>query len=335
MGLGDFEASNIGLKGYSTLGFARMQELLSGKYGPINSDKLSHLFSNLNCANVVFEPDGKNFKPMINEQLINLLFGANFKVVNTPIRNFLNGFGEMEEYIKKETEKIKANQDLSEDDKRQRVDELNTSYTAYCFNVTEFISNFEFIFNNWDVIEEEFLKKQSVSKLKIKLNISQVNEIVTSLKTVQKTIRTKKGFSNKQQTRYKRIPHYEPRDYPLVESDVFDYVGIQTQYTTNPEQAPERAVQLSRMMENKTTKKIPNVNLDYGTYNIKIFNPQDRNLISGGYRSGCCFRPNGNADNFGSNNSLLTYCCATEYGSGIEIRDNKGKTLMFSPVLRN
>ena len=89
------------------------------------------------------------------------------------------------------------------------------------------------------------------------------------------------------------------------------------------------------MKKNKTTKKISNVNLDYGTYSIKIFNPQDRNLISGGYRSGCCFRPNGNADNFGSNNSLLTYCCATEYGSGIEIRDNKGKTLMFSPVLRN
>ena len=338
MGLGDFDASDIALMGYSSIGFARMQELLSGKYGPIDADKLAHLFSGLDCGKVIFEPDGKTFKPIINEQLINLLFGSNYKVGNTPIRNFLNGFGEMEEYIKKEIEKIQSNTDLSEEDKEQRINELNSSFNKYCSSVRDFIKNFNFIFNNWDIIEEEFLKKQSVSKLKIKLNITQVNEIAANIQEVRKTIKTKKarkGFSEKQQSRYRRIPGYEPRDYPLIQSDVFDYVGIQNQYTANPQQAPARAVQLSRMMENKTTKKIPNVNLDYGSYNIKIFNPQDRNLISGGYRSGCCFRPNGNADNSGKNNSLLTYCCATEYGSGIEIKDSNGKTLMFSPVLRN
>ena len=338
MGLGDFDASDIALMGYSSIGFARMQELLSGKYGPIDADKLAHLFSGLDCGEVIFEPDGKSFKPIINEQLINLLFGSNYKVGNTPIRNFLNGFGEMEEYIKKEIEKIQSNTDLSGEDKKQRINELNSSFNKYCSSVRDFIKNFNFIFNNWDIIEEEFLKKQSVSKLKIKLNITQVNEIAANIQEVRKTIKTKKvrkGFSEKQQSRYRRIPGYEPRDYPLIQSDVFDYVGIQNQYTANPQQAPARAVQLSRMMENKTTKKIPNVNLDYGSYNIKIFNPQDRNLISGGYRSGCCFRPNGNADNSGKNNSLLTYCCATEYGSGIEIKDSNGKTLMFSPVLRN
>ena len=335
IGLDDFTASKIGLKGYSAIGFPRMQELLNGKYGPIDINKLEHLFGDLDCSEVIFEPDGKKFKPMLNEQLINLLFGTNYKVVNTPIRNFLNGFSEMESYINKKIEKISANGDLSDEEKKQRIEELNSSFKKYCSSVRDFVSNINFIFNNWDVIEEEFLKKQSVSKLKIKLNITQVNEIVDSIKNVRKTITTKKGFSNKQQNRYKRIPGYEPRDYPLVQSDVFDYVGIQTQYTTNPEQAPARAVQLSRMMENKSTKKIPNVNLDYGTYSIKIFNPQDRNLISAGYRSGCCFRPNGNADNSGRNNSLLTYCCATEYGSGIEIKDSNGKTLMFSPVLRN
>ena len=338
MGLGDFDASDIALMGYSSIGFARMQELLSGKYGPIDADKLAHLFSGLDCGKVVFEPDGKTFKPIINEQLINLLFGSNYKVGNTPIRNFLNGFGEMEEYIKKEIEKIQSNTDLSGEDKEQRINELNSSFNKYCSSVRDFIKNFNFIFNNWDIIEEDFLKKQSVSKLKIKLNITQVNEIAANIQEVRKTIKTKKarkGFSEKQQSRYRRIPGYEPRDYPLIQSDVFDYVGIQNQYTANPQQAPARAVQLSRMMENKTTKKIPNVNLDYGSYNIKIFNPQDRNLISGGYRSGCCFRPNGIADNSGKNNSLLTYCCATEYGSGIEIKDSNGKTLMFSPVLRN
>jgi len=335
MGIDDYNASEIGLKAYSVLGFARAKEIMNGKYGPVDIDKLTHLFKDLNCSEVIFEPDGNKNKPMINDQLINLLFGASYKVNNTPIRNYLNGFSEMEAYTNKEIEKINSNQDLTQEDKDERIAKLNASLSEYSSTVRTFIENINFIFNNWDIIEEEFLKKQSVSKLKLKLNISQINEIVQNIKEVKKSIVSKTGFSEKQQSRFKRIPGYESRDYPLVQSDVFDFVGIQTQFTTNPEQAPARAVALSRMMENKSTKKIPNVNLDYGQYSIKIFNPQDRNLISAGYRSGCCFRPNGNADNSGKNNSLLTYCCTTEYGSGIEIRDSKGKTLMFSPILRN
>ena len=339
MGLNDFDATTIALKGYSALGFARMEELLNGKYGPVDYDKLSFLFYDLNCFKVAFEPDGNNFKPIINEQLINLLFGSNYKVENTPIRNYLCGFSEMDQYIKKEIKKIKENKDIPMLETIERINAINEGYTNYRISVIAFIADFNFTFNNWYIIQEEFLKKQSVSKLKIKLNISQINEIVRDLDDVRRVIKTKdisKGLTERQQLRYQRIPNYEPRDYPLIQSDVFDYVGIQTQYTNNPHMAPNRAVELSRMMENKTTKKIPNVNLEYESYSIKVFNPQDRNIISGGYRSGCCFRPNGNADNYGrGNNSLLVYCCATEYGSGVEIRDRNGRTLMFSPLLRN
>jgi len=322
---------------YTTIGHQRAIELLNNKYGPVNYDKLYHLFGEAYTfsSSVMFCQENNKYVPIINEQLINLLFGANYKVVNTPIRNFLNGFSEMESYIKSEIEKINSNPDLTLEDKNEKIKTLRDNFSKYCSDTRMFISKFNIICDKWDIIEEEFLRKQVLSKLKVKLNISQINEILSDLANTRKTIAKKSGLSDKQHRRYNRIPNYQPRDYPLVISDVFDYVGIQTQYTTNPERAPARAVQLSRMMENKTTKKFPNVNIDFGEYKIKVFNPQDRNLISAGFRSGCCFRPNGNADNSGRNNSLLTYCCTTEYGGGVEITDSNGKTLMFSPLLRN
>lgn len=335
MGMDDFSASEIAITTYSVLGFSRAKELLSGKYGDITIDQLCRLFTDINCSHVMFEPDGGKYKPIINETLINLLFGSNYKVMNTPIRNYLNGFCEMEQYILHEIEVIQNNCEFTQDEKIKKTNEVSKNFKNYCFNVRDFIANINFIFHKWNDIEEEFLKKQSVSKLKIKLNVAQVNEIVTLIKSSNKNTFIRGLFTEKEQLRASRIPDFELRDYPLVISDVFDYVGIQTQYTVNPKMAPLRAVELSRMMEGVTSLKIPDVSLNYGEYRIKVFHPQDRNLISGGYRTGCCFRPKGDADNYGQNHSLLAYCCSSEYASGIEIKDYEGKTLMFSPILRN
>lgn len=331
MGIDDFNASEISLKAYSVLGFQRTRELLDGKYGPVNLDKLTHLFKDLDCSEVFFEPNGNKYRPIINELFVNMLFGENYRVLNTPIRNYLSDFKELEDHIRKEIES-QDNGDLTQDEINKKIEEAKSSYAD---SIRSFISNITLIFHKWDVIEEEFLKKQSLSSLKIKLNIAQINAIIDSIKDIDGKIAYRSSLSENYKKRFNRIPGYEKRDYPLVESDVFDYVGRENQFVSNPSKAPARAVTLSRMMENIKTKKIPNVNIDYGDYSIKVFNPQDRNLISAGFRSGCCFRPNANADNNGENNSLLTYCCATEYGSGIEIRDYQGKTLMFSPLLRN
>ena len=159
------------------------------------------------------------------------------------------------------------------------------------------------------------LKQQNKSKLKLKLNISKVEEIFKIV--AQKT------------------PELEVRDTPLLNSDVFDYVGIDTQYTSYPELARKRAIELSRRMENQTSKKFPNIVKSNGTYTLRVYNPQDRRIISAGYKTNCCFRPNGNADNEGMDNSLLNYCVSNEYGGGLEIVDDKGKVIMFSPLLRN
>lgn len=335
MGMDDYSASEIAITSYSVLGFSRTKELLNGKYGDININQLCHLFGDIDCSDVVFEPDGGKYKPIVNEALIHLLFGSNYKVINTPIRNYLNGFCEMEQYILHEIETIQCDNGLTHDEKNKKIDVVNEKFKSYCSNVRDFIANINFIFHHWDHIEEEFLKKQIGSKLKLKLNIIQINEIVEFIKNSNRNTFVQGFLSEKEQLRVNRIPEYELRDYPLVMSDVFDYVGIQTQYTVNPKLAPARAVELSRMMEPIISLKIPNANLNFGTYYIKIFHPQDRNLISGGYRTGCCFRPKGDADNYGQNYSLLAYCCSSEYASGIEIRDHEGKTLMFSPILRN
>lgn len=329
----DFTASEIALKAYAVLGYQRTKELLTEKYGPITKESLTHLFCELNCSEVIFEPDGKKFKPVLNEQFINLLFGSSYKVLNTPIRNFLNGFIEMEKYIEQETTKINRNDKLSITEKADAIADLTNSFEKYCSNIRSFLSNISTIFNRWDIIEEEFTHAQHISSIKIKLNIAEINKIVAGIKTTSSEI-TKLSLTTGNE-RIKKIPNYEPRDFPLLESDIFDYVGIDTQYTSSPHEAPARAVTLSRMMENQTSKKFPNISIEKDGYTLHIFNPQDRNLISAGYRSRCCFRPNGNADNKGENNSLLTYCCSTEYGGGLEIRDKDNETLMFTPILRN
>lgn len=130
-------------------------------------------------------------------------------------------------------------------------------------------------------------------------------------------------------------PKLEPRDILLDQSDVFEYVGYDTQYTTNPDKAPARAIELSRRMDNVKTKKFPNIKIEKDGYQLFVYEPHDRRILSAGYRSGCCFRPNGNADNSGKDNSLLNYCATTEYGGGVEIKDAQGETIMFSPLLRN
>ena len=128
------------------------------------------------------------------------------------------------------------------------------------------------------------------SKLSIKLNVAYCNSAI------------KKIESNRKK------PALEFRDEPLLNSDVFDYVGYDNQFVSEPAKAPARAIELSRRMEKVEKKKFPNIELEKDGYTLFVYGPQDRNILSAGFRSGCCFRPRGNADNSGKDNSLLNYC---------------------------
>lgn len=315
----------LAFKIYLTLGYQRTKDLLCDNldksYGNISITSLVDIFKDIDISNVTFQKDGKGFIPVLNNEAINLIFGESYKVKNTPIRNYLRDYEEKEQEINKIIEEIKRNQDLTEEEKVKKEEDINQELSNYKSEINRlfvfYIHYFSQIFNEWDIISEEFLKVQNKSKLKTKLNIHQIENIIEYIDKIR------------------RIPELGIEDEPLAQSDIFDYVGRDVQFTANPEQAPKRAIEISRNMTNINAKKFPNINITDADYSLSVFHPQDRNILSAGYKTGCCFRPNGNADNLGSDGSLLQYCTATEYGGGIEIKDKDGKLVMFSPVLRN
>ncbi len=306
----------LGLQIYASLGFEKAKELLTGVYGPININQLDIMFGNISLLDIVFKKDGNSTVPILNDKLINLIFGANKNVKNTPIRNYLNDYAEKKDELNKKREEIRKSS-LDEAAKELGLNNVDEEEKKYIKDTDDFMVNLSQVFNDWDIYEEEFLKAQSKEKLKIKLNINRINKI-------SKYVRIKR-----------KSPELEARDQELKESDVFEYVGVDTQYTSHIETVIPRTIELSRGMENITTKKFPDVQISKYGLKIGIYNPQDRNILSAGYKSGCCFRPNGNADNYGNNNSLLKYCTGTTYGGGLYVTDEKGDILMFSPILRN
>lgn len=307
---------------YLSIGLSRARDLLSlnieKSYGPISEEKLLKIFEAISPIDILFKKVGNGYEPVLNEEWIKLIFGENYKIKNTPIRNFLNDLSDKKEEIELLKDKINKDLTLSEDERKSRLQRLDNLFEKYKKELYYFFGKMSRVHREWDIIEEEFLKACNKSKLKIKLNISKINEILDLVETKRRTQKL------------------EPRDMPLIQSDVFKYVGYDTQFTTNPEQAPQRAITLSRRMEGLYTKKFPDITLKKEGFTLHVYNPQDRRILSAGYRSGCCFRPNGNADDGGKDiSSLVNYCCSTEYGGGIEITDENGNTVMFSPLLRN
>ena len=302
---------------YISMGYSRSLELLNNYYGNINEEKLMLLFSKINTRDALFKKDGKGFIPIGNPKLINMIFGDNYKLDNTPIKNYLNDFKEKEDEIKRLKEKVNNNLDYSQEEKTARIKAIEKQEEKYKTEIIKFMENFADIYNHWDIVEEEFIKKEKKSKLKLKMNINVINEIITNYK------------------RIKYSPELELRDAPLEESDVFEYAGSDNQYVNDVNSVRTRVIELSRGMENITSKKFPNISIEKDNIKLEVFNPQDRNILSAGYKSGCCFRANGNADDSGKNTSLLRYCTHTTYGGGVHIVDEDGNTLMFSPLLRN
>jgi len=306
---------------YVSIGLSRSKDLLNKNmdknYGPITPENLYTLFLDISSTDVLFKEEGNGYVPEYNEQWIKLIFGENYKIKNTPIRNFLNDGKDKGEEIEILKEKIEKDLTLTDTEKREKIQEIDKQAEKYTMELAEFFGLIGRSFREWDIIEEEFFKSEKKTKLKQKLNLKKINEILKLIDSKRK------------------MPDLEPRDKPLLETDVFEYVGYDTQFTVNSEYAPARAVELSRKMEHITKKKFPNISLENNGYTLNVFSPQDRRIISAGYRSRCCFRPNGNADNSGGNNSLMTYCVETEYGGGIEVVDKDGKTIMFSPILRS
>ncbi len=311
---------NLAYNIYLSLGFARARDLLnpnlSKSYGPINQEQIVQIFKNINLNNLILKKDGNSYVPVLNEEWLKLVFGENYKIKNTPIRNFLNANQDKIQEIEALKYKITQDLTLTIEEKEKKQEQLDNKIEKYRQELEVFFNQCANIFNEWDIVIEEYLKSVNKSKLKYKLNISKANEIY-------KLLRNKRN-----------LPDLGVADELLIQSDLFDYVGYDSQFTYYPEKACIRAVEISRQM-NVYQKKFPNITIRKDNLILNVYNPQDRRLLSAGYRSKCCFRPNGDADDKGKNTSLLYYCATTEYGGGLEIQDESGNTIMFSPILRN
>ena len=280
---------------YHVLGFYKGRDFLLGKYGDIPKSKLKNIFGSIDLSEVVYDLDKK--EPILNNTIINLLLGESYHVQNTPIKKYLDN---------------SANEDIN-----------------------YFVENLNLVLSNWDLIITEYTKRANLEALKLRLNIGQIRTILSNIIDMKRDIKRKESFRGRKKARYEKIPNFEIRDLPLLESDLFDYISTFNKYVTSPRTAPERAVTISRMMEEKDSKKFPEVSINEGKNYLFTFHPQDRDIISAGFRTSNCFVPNGAGDGYGVGVSLLEYCATTPYGGGIEIRDKVGKTVAFSPILRN
>ena len=321
LGLKDYNCFDIAIKMYAAIGYNRAKDLLNPNpnknYGPVSSFNIMQLFSSVNLTGIPLVRVGKSYSFEENKFLINLLMGANYKDKTSLIHQYLTDFEDKKKEINGKIDKVNAHPNLNEEEKKSKIERLEEELSLYRAEIDKFVRNFGQTLNTFDVIEEEFIKTQAKSKMQLKLNMAFIN--------------ASSGIVKEKRSK----PKLEPRDILLEKSDVFDYVGYDTQYTSNPAQAPARAIELSRRMDCVKKKKFPNIRLEKDGYELFVYEPHDRRIISAGYRSGCCFRPNGNADNSGQDNSLLNYCVSTEYGGGVEVRNPAGETVMFSPLLRN
>lgn len=301
----------VSLNMYTLFGYQRSIEILDGKYGDVLKivEWISKLYPNINV-------EFNNNQPVLCEQLLTMLFGKEYKDVDTPLKNMISDCQIRKNELEKKKNEIN-NSSLSLEQKNEKIRHLDEQYRKYVDAINYVFNNFNYILEHFDEILEEYYKAYNKNALDIKLNV------VTLKEMTQKIMNLSNEYS------------YEIEDEPLLNSDVFEYVGVDNQYVSDPSTVRDRAIYLSRAMASVKTKKFPNISIEKGDLTIYTYSPQDRRILCAGARSRCCFRPNGNADNHGNDNSLLRYCTSTEYGGGVEIKNSDGKTLMFSPVLRN
>lgn len=264
---------------YLTLGYNRTLDVLKGKYGTIDYYYLSGLFTNYDLRFIEFEQKDKKMQPILNERLINIVMGTSPLAMDTPLKKLIEG-------------KLTNNSDEM-----------------------FFLRNLSGISNNWQIIEEEYARKDTASKLSVKLNIKTIVEIYKNLSTIEN----------------------RSLDHDLAQTDFYKYAGRDLKYTKGKtrKEIIARGVALSKRMERVDSKKFPLISISQNGYNLQVLPPKDRSIISVGYETGCCFRPCGNADDFGKDTSLLSYCTSTEYGGAIVLKDENGKTIFFSPIIRN
>ena len=147
----------------------------SKNYGYITYELLNKLLSFVNIKDINHDKIGPN----INEELMNIIFGKSYKVLNTPIRNLLNDNSDINLLLKREIKKIDET-NLSEDVKIKKRKQIEEAANRHIINSNKFIELLPVIYYNWTAINNEL--SNSLNIYSLKPNIRDLVRIATYIK---------------------------------------------------------------------------------------------------------------------------------------------------------
>ncbi len=186
----------------------------------------------------------------------------------------------------------------------------------------EILKNLPNIIQMWPQIERAFQYRKASTYLNARLEIRNITakDVLSILQSVNRP----------------KPQNISAEEFERTKGS--EKVGNDIQYTVSTSTAVQRAHTVAKKMDEAgPMKAFPDfsVSSSDGQMVLKCLHPQDKSAILLGFDVGCCFRPNGNADNKAqSEYSLLQYCTTTPYGGVLRVESKDGSQVyMGTPVL--
>lgn len=233
---------------YYNLGYTITKNILLKKYGNINNEQLIYLFKNISI-NIVDD------KVIYNDTLLKLIFGVDYEQINTPIRNYLNNFSDIRLYINQNSDYINNDNTLDAYEKAMRISKTTETIKNNKYEIIKFLSIINRVFNEWDIITEEFNK----AKYNEEITIEQINTILFSISENRTTI----------------------DDKSLIKADINNYISNNS-YNKN-------IISMAKKIKYKS-KKIPFITLRNYSCLLSSYKPDDKNILTIGFKTNNCFR---------------------------------------------
>ena len=187
--------------------------------------------------------------------------------------------------------------------------------------VKQFKNELPEIISKWQTVEKQIQIKKANSILNDGLEMRKgIKEILNALRTLKRPTPI-----NASEIELDKLPESKE-------------IGVDIQFSTNPETDVKRAYAVAtKMDEIKPEKKFPDFSTETEEIIVEICHPQDKHAILSGYETGSCFRPNGKGgDSTENGGSLFEYCLTTPYGGVLKCKGKKdNKVYMGTPILIN
>ena len=204
--------------------------------------------------------------------------------------------------------------------------ELPEDLKKIIFNVSsdklakEIDKNISTIIKNWTEIKQYIQRKRANSIVNngLEIRVNNISEILQAVNGINRPVPNSLSAQE-----FEKIKGSEK-------------VGVDVKYTFSKSTTVQRAFDLAEKMDRvPSIKTYPDfsVQSEDGKICLNVLHPRDKSAILLGFDTCCCFRPNGNADNYGETQySLVQYCLTTPYGGVLRCEDKeKSEVYMGTP----